>query len=309
MELRHLRYFVAVAEEEHMTRAAARLSIQQPPLSQQIRSLEEELGVLLFNRVGKRIELNAAGKLFLSEVREILTHVDEAVERVQRFDLGEEGRMRVGYTSSAAMHELTPGIIRAFRAAHPLIALEIEEGAAHDLLCAVQEERIDAAFVRSPVHHYASLECISLIQEKMVVALPTHHRLAAHPGQGLELSQLRDEPFILYRQVNGSGIKEMLIKVCREAGFEPQPVQEVHRMMGAIQLVAAGLGISVVPQSLDSIQPKSVVYRPFRDDSAVTVPLNLAYRSHGDAQAIKRFISLSKSLAQTLLEATTMGGN
>lgn len=300
MELRHLRYFVAVAEEEHMTRAAARLCIQQPPLSQQIRALEEELGVVLFNRVGKRIELNAAGKLFLSEARAILTQVDAATQRVRRFDLGEEGRMRVGYTSSASMHELTPGIIRAFRDAHPLISLEIEEGSAHDLLCAVTEERIDAAFVRSPVTRYASLECISLIQEPMVVAIPIQHRLAAHPGQGLELSQLRDEPFILYRQVNGSGIKDMLITMCRSAGFEPRPVQEVHRMMGAIQLVAAGLGLSVVPQSLESIQPKSVVYRPLRHDSPVTVPLNLAYRSNVDAQAIKRFISLSRTLAQTL---------
>lgn len=308
MELRHLRYFVAVAEEEHMTRAAARLCIQQPPLSQQIRALEQELGVQLFNRVGKRIELSAAGKLFLGEAREILTRVEEAAQRVRRFDLGEEGRMRVGYTSSASMHELTPGIIRAFRAAHPLISLEIEEGAAHDLLCAVEEERIDAAFVRSPVSRYATLECISLAQESMVVALPVRHRLAAQAGAGLELTELRDEPFILYRQVNGSGIKDMLITMCRKAGFEPQPVQEVHRMMAAIQLVAAGLGISVVPQSLDSIQPKSVVYRPLRHDSAVTVPLNLAYRRHVDAQAITRFIALSKSLAQAL-GGTGRGGD
>jgi len=300
MELRHLRYFVAVAEEEHITRAAARLSMQQPPLSQQIKALEQELGVSLFNRVGKRIQLNAAGKLFLSDAREILTQAENAVKRVQRFDLGEEGRMRVGYTSSASLHELTPGIIRAYRAAHPLIALEIDEGAAHDLLCAVEEERLDAAFVRSPVTQYATLDCISLNQENMVVALPMQHRLASSAGIGVGLIELKDESFILYRQVNGSGIKEGFINVCREAGFEPQAVQEVHRMMAAIQLVAAGMGISVVPQSLNAIQPKSVVYRPFDPPSAVTVPLNLAYRRHVDAQAIKRFITLSQSLAKTL---------
>ena len=300
MELRHLRYFVAVAEEEHITRAAARLSMQQPPLSQQIKALEEELGVSLFNRVGKRIQLNGAGKLFLSDAREILTQADNAMQRVRRFDLGEEGRMRVGYTSSAALHELTPGIIRAFRAAHPLISLEIEEGAAHDLLCALEEERIDAAFVRSSVDQYATLECITLDREKMVVAIPTQHRLASQPQLGLGLAALKDEPFILYRQVNGSGIKEMLLKLCREAGFEPHAVQEVHRMMAAIQLVAAGLGISVVPKSLDTIQPKSVVYRPFDPPDSVTVPLNLAFRRNVDAQAIKRFLSLSNSLAKAL---------
>jgi len=300
MELRHLRYFVAVAEEEHITRAAARLSMQQPPLSQQIKALEQELGVSLFNRVGKRIQLNAAGKLFLSDAREILTQAENAINRVKRFDLGEEGRMRVGYTSSASLHELTPGIIRAFRDAHPLISLEIDEGAAHDLLCAVEEERLDAAFVRSPVTQYATLECISLNQENMVVALPMQHRLASSAGIGLGLAELKDESFILYRQVNGSGIKEGFINICREAGFEPHAVQEVHRMIAAIQLVAAGMGISVVPQSLNSIQSKSVVYRPFEPPSAVTVPLNLVYRRHVDAQAIRRFITLSQSLAKTL---------
>ena len=303
MELRHLRYFVAVAEEEHITRAAARLRMQQPPLSQQIKALELELGVTLFNRVGKRIVLNGAGKLFLSEAREILTHADSAIKRVQRFDLGEEGRMRIGYTSSASLHELTPKIIRAFRAAHTLISLEIEEGAAHDLLCAVEEERIDAAFVRSPVTQYATLECISLNQENMVVALPVQHPLASSPGIGINLATLKDESFILYRQVNGSGIKESFINCCREAGFEPHAVQEVHRIMAAIQLVAAGMGISVVPQSLNAIQPKSVVYRPFDPPTAVTVPLNLAYRRHVDAQAIKRFVALSQSLAKTLSAA------
>jgi DNA-binding transcriptional LysR family regulator len=300
MELRHLRYFVAVAEEEHITRAAVRLSIQQPPLSQQIKALEQELGVTLFNRVGKRIQLNGAGKLFLSDAREILTQAENAVKRVRRFDLGEEGRMRVGYTSSASMHELTPGIIRAFRAAHPLISLEIDEGAAHDLLCALEEERLDAAFVRSPVTQYATLECISLNQENMVVALPTQHRLASQPGAGVPLAELKGESFILYRQVNGSGIKEKLVKTCQEVGFTPHAVQEVHRMMAAIQLVAAGMGISVVPQSLNAIQPKSVVYRPFDPPNAVTVPLNLAYRRNVDAQAITRFIALSQALAKTL---------
>lgn len=297
MELRHLRYFVAVAEEEHITRAAARLSIQQPPLSLQIKALEDELGVLLFARIGKRIYLNAAGKLFLSDAREILGRVDQAQSRVRRFDLGHEGRMRVGYTSSASLHELTPGIIRAFRAAHPLVSIEIQEGATHDLLCALEEERIDAAFVRSPVTQYATLECLTLNHENMVVALPIDHPMACAANRGLRLSELKNEAFILYRQINGSGIKDMFLEVCQAAGFKPRVVEEVHRMIAAIQLVAAGLGISVVPQSLGTIQPGSVVYKTFEPVSAVTVPLNLAYRRNVDAQAIKRFVSLSKLLS------------
>ena len=296
MELRHLRYFVAVAEEEHMTRAAARLFMQQPPLSLQIKALEQELGVSLFNRVGKRIQLNAAGKFFLSDARDILAKADASVKRIKRFDLGEEGRMRVGYTSSSALHELTPEIISIFRKSHPLISLEIEEGPAHELLCALEEERIDAAFVRSPVTHYPTLECIGLKEEEMLVAVPIQHPLATRLD-GIDVAELHNELFILYGQVHGSGITEMLTQRCREHGFEPQAAQEVPRMMAAIQLVAAGFGICIVPQSLGMIQPKNVAYLPFKSRHSVTVPLNLAYRRNVDAQAIKRFLGLSKSLS------------
>ena len=149
MELRHLRYFVAVAEEEHMTRAAERLGIQQPPLSHQIQMLEKELGVQLFIRESRRIHLSPAGKLFLSDARSILANVDQSVQRVQRFDLGEEGSIRLGFTSSASMHQITPELVRAFREAYPLISVEIEEGAAHDLIHTLEQEGIDIAFSRS----------------------------------------------------------------------------------------------------------------------------------------------------------------
>ena len=141
---------------------------------------------------------------------------------------------------------------------------------------------------------------MGLDQEEMVIAIPMEHRLAIQAEAGLSLADLQDEPFILYRQVNGSGIKEMLFRLCKEAGFEPIAVQEVHRVMAAIQLVAAGLGISVVPKSLSTIQPKSVFYRPFEPSDSVTVPLNLAFRRNVDAQAIKRFLSLSSSMAVPL---------
>ncbi|MDB5966533.1 MAG: hypothetical protein JWQ72_3033 [Polaromonas sp.] len=297
MELRHLRYFVAVAEEEHITRAAKRLFIQQPPLSQQIKALEEELGVTLFTRVAQRIQLNAAGKLFLNDAHEILSRVDSAVRRVQRFDQGEEGSLRIGFSSSASLHELTPQIVRAFRTAHPLVALEIEEGAAPDLLASLEQERIDLAFLRSPVVRNPLLESVELLQENMVVAIPTKHPLADRPGKGLRLQDLKDEDFILYRQTQGTGIKDMLMAVCRTAGFEPRAVEEVYRVLAAIHLVAAGLGISVVPKSLEAIQPGSVVYRPFDPPDVFTVPLNLVYRRNVEAQAIKRFVALSRTFS------------
>ena len=148
MELRHLRYFVAVAEEEHMTRAAAKLGIQQPPLSHQIQLLEKELGVQLFFRQSRRIQLSPAGKIFLGDARAILASVDQATQRIQRFDMGEEGSIRLGFTSSASMHQMTPDLVRVFRETYPLITVEIEEGAAHDLINALEQERIDIAFSR-----------------------------------------------------------------------------------------------------------------------------------------------------------------
>jgi len=298
VELRHLRYFVAVAGEEHMTRAASRLAIQQPPLSQQIQALEQELGVQLFDRRPRSIRLNAAGKLFLSDARKVLANVDAAVQRVRRFDLGEEGRIRVGFTSSASLHQLTPRIVRAFRTSYPLMFLEIGEGTTHDLLHAVEQERLDIAFVRSPLPANSSLESVTLVRENMVVALPSNHRLAQEPRQGIALAALKDEDFILFHPLNGWGIKDMLMEVCQRNGFAPRAVEEVPRLIAAIHLVAAGLGISIVPQSMRSIQPDCVVYRPLDPPTAFTVPLELAHRRNVDAEGIRRFLAMSLQLAQ-----------
>lgn len=293
MELRHLRYFVAVAQEEHMTRAAAQLGIQQPPLTQQIQMLEKELGVQLFLRESRRIYLSPAGRVFLKDAQAILASVEQAIHRVQRFELGEEGNIRLGFTSSASMHQMTPDLVRTFRQTYPLISLDIEEGAAHDLIHAVAQEKIDIAFSRSSVKPYPGIASIELLKEDMVIAIPMNHALSTIPNGILSLKDLRDENFIFYQQVNGSGIKELLIHECAKQGFEPKSAQVVYRIMGALHIVASGLGIAIVPKSMQAIQPESVIYKTFHPNSVLTVPLSLAYRENSSKIAVQRFLVLA----------------
>ena len=293
MELRHLRYFVAVAEEEHMTRAAAKLGIQQPPLSHQIQLLEKELGVQLFFRQSRRIQLTPAGKVFLGDARAILASVDQATQRIQRFDMGEEGSIRLGFTSSASMHQMTPDLVRVFRETYPLITVEIEEGAAHDLINALEQERIDIAFSRSSVKPYPGIASMELLKEDMVIAVPVNHPLTQLPNETIRLKDLCHENFIFYQQVNGSGIKESLIEECAKVGFEPRSAQIVYRIIGALHLVASGLGIAIVPKSMQAIQPDSIVYKTFEPGSVITVPLSIAYRDNSSKLTVKRFLALS----------------
>src|SRR5437899_430817 len=179
MELRHLRYFVAVAEERHVTRAAARLGIQQPPLSQQIRALETELELQLFRRKPRGVELTPAGEAFLAEARIVLERAEHAVLAARRAARGEAGRLGLGFTSSASFHPLVPRAIRAFREAHPLVALSLEEAGTAELVEGLSAERIDAAFVRSPIGPASELIVHSVLEEEMVAALPAGRGLRA----------------------------------------------------------------------------------------------------------------------------------
>lgn len=295
MELRHLRYFVAVAEEEHITRAATRLGIQQPPLSHQIQNLERELGVSLFVRQPRKVALNAAGKVFLSDARHILASVDEAVQRVRQFDKGMEGVLLIGLTSSASMHALTMKAIDQFRQKYPLVSVRIEEGANNDILNQTEQERFDIAVVRSEVDRYPSLASKCLAYEAMVVAVPESHALAKGAGP-LQLGDLRAENFIFFRQTNGSGIGDMLLAACERNSFRPHIVDETRRILAAVTMVAAGFGIAVVPKSLTAFKMDGVVYRDLDPESSFTVPLNVAYRRHSDAQPVTRFLKICESL-------------
>jgi DNA-binding transcriptional LysR family regulator len=304
MELRHLRYFVAVAEEKHMTRAAERLGIQQPPLSMQIRALEQELDAQLFRRQPRGVELTEAGQAFLEQARNILDQVDRAVATTRRTARGEEGRVVVGFTSSAPFHPFVPRVLRAFRDAAPLVSVVLEESGSSELVQGLRNEEIDAAFIRSPVANVVGLTVRPLLEEQMLVALPTGHIFARRSSFSrsvlLPLSELANETFVLYKRPGGPGLYDTIIAACKSAGFSPRVGQEAPRIISTLNLVAAGIGVSIVPASLQRLQMDGIVYRKLEDMPQLRAPLILACRRGENAAAVQRFIDLVGNAAEQL---------
>jgi DNA-binding transcriptional LysR family regulator len=299
MELRHLRYFVAVAEHGHVTRAAESLGIQQPPLSQQIKALEEELGVQLLRRKPRGVELTDAGAAFLERARAILAEVDRALASTRRTARGEEGRVVVGFTSSAPFHPFVPRVIRMFREASPHVSLVLEESGSRDLVQWLHDETIDAAFIRSPVAAVEGLFVRPLLQEQMLVALPTGHPLAGS-NEPLALTELGSHTFILYKRPGAPGLYDSIIAACRGAGFSPRVGQEAPRIVSTLNLVAAGLGVSIVPESLRRLQMDGVVYRELDDKANLAAPLILACRRSENSAAVERFVDVVLRSAESL---------
>ncbi|MFD0938630.1 LysR family transcriptional regulator [Methylobacterium trifolii] len=290
IELRHLRYFLAVAEEGHVTRAAERLGIQQPPLSQQIRALEREVGESLFRRLPRGVELTDAGRTLLEKVRLILRDVDLAVDAARRTARGEQGRLAIGFTGSAAFHPLVSSVVRASRQASPDEALTLEEGGTSDLIETLRAGRLDAAFVRAPVDGATGLVVEPILIEDMVAALPEQHRLAGGTGR-IRLADLSEEAFILYRRPSGPGLYDGIIAACRAAGFSPRVSQEAPRTVSTLSLVAAGLGVSIVPESMARLETNGIAYARLDDAPGLGAPLHLAYREARPGGALGRFIA------------------
>lgn len=307
MELRHLRYFIAVAEEGQVTRAAQRLGIKQPPLTQQIQMLERELGVELFTRTPRKVELNAAGRMFLAEARSIVLSAEDAVARLRQFDKGIEGVLRVGLTSSSLLNIRSQALFDRFRRNHPHISLKIEEGAAVDLLGAARDDQLDVVFIRAGVQKHAEFASQWLTEEELVVAVPTSHGYAE--SDTIALPDLQRTNLILYRQDKCSGIGEMLLERLSGIGLRLRVADETRRLMSAIHMVAAGIGITIVPDSMRAFRPANVIYKPLRADSAITAPLNLVYRRDSTNQVLREFLLTAASVSRdTQLNGSTGAG-
>lgn len=258
MELRHLRYFLAVAEEGNFTRAAARIGIAQPPLSQQIQALEKELGTALFRRTHHGAELNEAGEAFLGDVRRVLADVDSAVESVRRSARGERGRLRLGFTASAAFNPVVPKLIRRFQRAWPEVTIVLLETNTVGLLKAMTDGQLDAAFIRPSRLTPGGLNLLHFADEPMKIALPAAHRLAGRAR--LPLSALAGEPFILFPRSFGPSLYDEIAHACRLAGFTLEVSQEAPQIASICNLVAAELGVSVVPEAMTHVQLPGVRY-------------------------------------------------
>lgn len=292
MELRHLRYFVAVAEELHFGRAAQRLFMAQPPLSQQILQLEREIGTALFARTNRRVELTPAGQVFLQEAREILARVDHAVLTAQRASRGEAGWLGVGFVASAT-YDVLPVILRRFRERFPEVELVLTELLGTEQGTALRENRIHVGFARLP-SDVEGIVLETVAQNSLMVALPTTHRLAEQ--ETLALHDLAEEPFILFPRQPESNYADYIIRLCASAGFTPNIVQKTGEMQTAVSLVYAGIGVAIVPASVQNLRREGVVYRPFAEP-VPTIALTMCYRRHDPSPILPHFLAIARETA------------
>ncbi|MDJ0633760.1 MAG: LysR family transcriptional regulator [Xenococcaceae cyanobacterium MO_188.B29] len=286
MELRHLKYFVAVAEELHFGRAAEKVQITQPVISDQIRRLEQELGVKLFFRTKRTVELTEPGKIFFKEAKQILERVEKAVDAVQKADRGELGSLMIGYTGPA-LYTLLPKIIRTFRDRYPQVELVLKEICTNEQVEALNSGNIEVGFLHPPVD--GEFEFISIMTEKMVLALPEDHPLTTFTK--VPISKLSNQSFILFPRHEGLSLYNRILLMCQQAGFAPKIVQEVTPQPTMIGLVAAGIGVSLVSESLQNINRPGVVYRKL-DVTTPELELVAAWKKEKVSPVLPKFLQV-----------------
>jgi DNA-binding transcriptional LysR family regulator len=287
MELRHLRYFITVAEELHFGRAAQRLHIAQPPLSQQIRQLEAEIGVILFHRTKRCVQLTDAGQVFLEEAKRVLIQAAHAIQAAQRASRGEIGQLVVSFVSSAA-YNILPKILQAFRVSFPDINLALHELTTDKQLQGLRDGWIDVGFLRPPIED-EQLNVTTIFQESLVVALPETHPLS-HQLQ-IPLKALNNEFFILFPRHLGPKLYDQIVSSCQLAGFSPKVVQEAIQMQTIVSLVAAEMGIAIVPASLQNLQRTGVIYRTIQE-STPKAEIAVIWRSKDASPVVQQFLNV-----------------
>ena len=291
MDLRRLRYFVAVAESRHFGRAAERLFIAQPALSQQIKVLEAELGVVLFTRSTRRVELTPAGERLHQRAGEILHLLDAAVDEVRRVHSGEEGVIRLGFIGSAT-YELMPALSRSLQADLPNLQVELKgELLSPDVEAALLDRRLDLGVLR-PFDAPDGIQVRTLRSEPLVAALPVDHPAAV--SKEVALAALASEPFVSYVR-KGSATADAVTAACASAGFEPQIRMEVRETATLVSFVAAGIGVALVPAGVQSVRIPGVVYLPLQDTHP-TIDLVVAWRTDGPEGAIAQTLARLQAL-------------
>lgn len=292
MDLRQLRYFMAVAEELHFTRAARRLGMAQPPLSQQIHTLERDLGVLLFDRRRRRaVELTAAGQALREKAREILAQVDLVPAIVRRAHAGEVGHVGIGFVGSAT-YGFLPTVLRAFRKRAPAVELELTDMDMPRQLQSLANRTMQVGFVRmsvAAVEKNPGLRCESVQDGLFVAALPVGHRLAGSPRSALPLAELAEEPFLVYGHRTFLTMNEMLTNHCLAAGFRPREVQFVNEMQTLLSLVSAGLGVALVPRTVEYLKRPDIVLQPL-SDPVPRMDLLMVWRAEETSPAAQLFM-------------------
>ena len=296
MELRHLRYFLAVAEELSFTRAAERLHIGQPPLSHAIQLLEADVGAQLFERTKRWVRMTEAGRLFQIDACAILALSEQAAETAHRAGRGEAGELRIGFTFSTPLTPLFATVINRYRQQYPAVTLRLHEMATLPQLDALEARTLDLGFVRPPDTALPATIMLSALREdRLVAVLPAALPLARKKEVAIE--ELRELPFVMYPAGAGTGIYPQIFRLCREAGFVPRIGQVAGEASTIIGLVAAGCGVSVLPASFDRIRLDGVRYRPLAG-SAANTSLLLAQRKDEPSALVQAFVELAMEAAQ-----------
>ncbi|MEK8048726.1 LysR family transcriptional regulator [Ideonella sp. DXS22W] len=298
MELRHLRYFVCVADEQNIGRAALRLHISQPPLTRQIQQLEEQLGAQLFRRTSRGVALTDAGRVLYDDARNILAMAERAAERTHKAAQGLLGRVDVAIFGSAIFGAI-PMLLRRFREAYPEVSIVLHTMSKEEQLDALHHQRITLAFNRlmRPVDGLVSE---TLLTEPLYVAMPSGHPLSARTA--VTLQELEGQPMVLYPTGSRPSFLDRVLAMCRDAGFAPQVAQEVSDAVHAVALVATGFGVCLVPHSATAMALPGVVYRPLHHPPQSRVDLCCIYREDDASEILQALLgSMRDTVAHTAL--------
>jgi DNA-binding transcriptional LysR family regulator len=301
-ELRHLRYFMMVAEELHFGRAASRLCIAQPPLSQQIQQLEKMVGFALFIRSSRSVQLTPAGQHFLEDVRELFSSLDRSVAEAKRIANGETGRLRIGFVGTAAFGVL-PAAMRAFREERPEVEVTLRELVTARQAQALREGRIHVGLAR-PGIKTEDIVCEPVLTEPLIAALPAGHPLADQ--QEIALEQLADAPFILFPRLPRPSYGDFLLEACAAAGFKPRVVQETSEIHTAIGLTAGGLGVTLLPASATALTRPDTAFVALRPPCPST-ELCLLYPRESSNPALGGFLEAVRGVTRGELGRSLCG--
>jgi len=293
-DLRQLRYFVAVAERLHFGRAAEALHISQPPLSRAIRALEDELGMPLFQRTRRRVELTPQGARLLEEARRVTGQLERTVHELRAMATGGHGRLRIGFVSLAD-YGVLPGLLKAYKNAQPGVRLALREMLSPEQAAALAAGELDFGLLLPPVAGAARLEHLIVQRERFVLALPTRHRLAARGGK-LQLREMTGEPFVTIPRQIAPRLYDIVAQLAAQAGISLNVAQEAIQMQTVVSLVSSGLGAAVVPASVANLGRRGVVYRELADRHP-RLDLWLAWRRGALDAPAREFVALARELA------------
>ena len=292
IELRHLRYFLAVADTLHFGQAAERLGMSQPPLSQQIRQLEDLIGARLFVRSHRRVQLTPAGDLLQERARAIVQQVETAMDEVQRAQRGEQGELHIGLTRATPLSPQIPRSILRYRQQYPQVRLQLSEMNTLQQIDALLDGSLDVGIIRKRALPPELVAHSLFVDPLALIVHADHPALRRLPEQGtLSLRAFAQEPFVGFDRSVGAGIHDQMIALCAAAGFTPRIVQEAGEASTLISLAAAGLGAAILPASCDHIQVDGACFVPLQDEGAHS-EVELVWRREGVTPLIRNFTAL-----------------